>query len=141
MKILSDIILAALVSFEFLLICIAFGLSIWMPDVLAKAGSGLSLHKEAFQWLTLACVGVLGLSLKWTRDILAPKHEHANVLADWPDFYMLKNRAIIAVCYLLAGVCVALLIWIFGIDIREPKLSATYYAAVAVVMCSAFTLW
>jgi hypothetical protein len=140
-KSVRDIILAAIVSFEFLLVCIAFVLSALTPDLLAKAGSSLNAHKEAFQWLTLACVGALVLSLKWARDILLPKHEHAEVLADWPHFYMVKNRTLVGLCYLFAAACVELLIWIFGMDIREPSLSAMYYAAVAVVMCSAFTLW
>ena len=141
MKHLRDLVFGAVVSPEFLLICIAIALSTWAPGFLMRAGSSLKSNKEAFQWLSIACVGVLVFSLRWTHEILVPKHEQDAVLADWPGFYIVKNRTLIGVCYVIAGTCVAIAIWIFGIDIRESKLSAIYYAAVCVVMTSAFTLW
>lgn len=132
---------SAVVSLELLVICIAVALSIWAPGLLMRAGSSLKSNKEAFQWLSIACVGVLVLSLRWAHDILVPKHEQDAVLADWPGFYMLKNRTLVGVCYVIAGTCTAIAIWILGIDIRESKLSAIYYTAVCIVMISAFTLW
>jgi hypothetical protein len=134
-------VFGALISLEFLVICTALALNAWAPGLLIKVGSSLRSHKEAFQWVSIACVGVLVFSLRWAHEILIPKHEHAAVLADWPDFYMVKNRTLIAVCYVVAGTCAALTMWIFGIDIRESKLSAIYYTAVCIVMTSAFTLW
>jgi hypothetical protein len=134
-------VFGAVVSPEFLLICIAIALSMWTPGVLMKAGSTVGSNKEAFQWLSIASVGVLVFSLKWAHEILVPKHEHAAILADWPEFYMVKNRTLIGVCYVIAGTCVTMAIWIFRIDIGEARSSAIYCTAVCVVMTSALTLW
>ena len=141
MKSLRDLVFGAVVSLEFLLVCIAIALSTWSPGLLMQAGSSLKSNKEAFQWLSIACVGVLVFSLRWAHEILVPRHQQDAVLADWPGFYMVKNRTLVGVCYVTAGTCAAIAIWIFGIDIRESKLSAIYYTAVCIVMTSAFTLW
>src|SRR2546428_7256878 len=141
MKILFDIIVSALVSFEFFVVCAATALAIWFPEVLNKAGAGLQSHKEAFQWLSIACVGVLMFALRWGHEILVPKNEHSGILADWTGFYMLKNRTLVGVCYVVAGACVAVAIWIFGADIHDTKTSAMYCAAVTIVMISSLSLW
>lgn len=141
MKGLRDFVFGAVVSIEVLLICIGIGISTWAPDLLRHVGSSLKSNKEAFQWLSIACVGVLVFSLRWAHEILIPKHPQAAALADWSGFYMVKNRALVGVCYVIAGTCVAIVIWIFAIDIRESKASAIYCTAVCIVMTSAFTLW
>ena len=132
---------ATIASVEFLLICIGVALTWWGSDVLIKAGTTLRSNKEAFQWLSLACVAALVFSLRWAHEILVPKHEQATLLEDWGGFYMLKNRTLVGICYVVAGTCAAITIWIFGIDIRQPRMSATYFTAVLVVMSSALTLW
>jgi hypothetical protein len=141
MKIMSDIILATIVSFEFLVVCVVAALIIWFPGSLTRVGSAFQSHKEAFQWLSIACGGVLVLALRWGHEILVPKHEHSAILATWPKFYMLKNRTLIGICYVVAGTCVAVTIWIFNADIRDPKISGAYCGAVTVVMISALSLW
>jgi len=140
-KNLRDLVLGAVVSIEFLLICIGIGIITWAPGLLGQAGSSLKSNKEAFQWLSIACVGVLVFSLRWAHEILVPTHEQSAALADWPGFYMVKNRTLVGVCYVVAGTCAAIAIWIFGIDIRESKASAIYCTGVCIVMTSAFTLW
>lgn len=141
MKPFRDLVLSGIVSLEFLLICVATLLNVLTPDFLKIVGSTLKANKEGFQWLTLACVATLVLSLRWAHEILVPKHEHAAILAEWPEFYMIKNRTLVGVCYVIAGTCVALTMWILGIDLRVPRVAATYCASVAIVMTAALTLW
>lgn len=141
MKVLWDIVVSAVISLEFLAVCAVTVLTFWFPELLSNAGAGVKSHKEAFQWLSIACVGALIFSLRCGHEILVPKHEHSGILADWPGFYMLKNRTLIAVCYVVAGTCVALALWTLGADLSDAKISAVYYAAVSVVMISALSLW
>ncbi len=84
MKILWDMVVSAVISLEFFAICAVTALTVWSPGLLSKAGAGLQSHKEAFQWLSIACVGVLIFALRWGHEILVPKHEHSGILAQWP---------------------------------------------------------
>jgi lipid-A-disaccharide synthase-like uncharacterized protein len=140
-KVISDIVFSVAISIEFLVICVGSLLTVRFPDLLRTLGTGLDSHKEAFQWLSIGCAGVLLFGLRCAHEILVPKHPNSEVLANWTGFYMLKNRTLTGVFYVIAGACVAVTIWMFNADIRDPKTSAAYYASVAIVMISALNLW
>jgi hypothetical protein len=141
MKVLCDIVVSTIVSFEFLVICIVTGLAALFPAMLSKAGTALQSHKDAFQWLSVGCVAVLMFALRLGHEVLVPKHEHSGILASWPGFYMLKNRTLVGVCYVVTGACVAVVTWIFGADISDTKISAVYCASVTIVLIATLSLW
>jgi hypothetical protein len=136
-----DLAISVIVSLEFLLICVAIVLTIFAPNLLTRVGSTLRANKEAFQWLSIACVGVLVFSLRWAREIMLPKDKQATILVEWPEFYIIKNRTLVGVCYIVMGTCIALATWILGLDIGASRVAAIYCGAVSIVMTSALTLW
>src|SRR4029077_8212485 len=87
MKVAWDLVVGALGSLEFFVICVATAFTVLFPATLRRAGAELQSHKEAFQWLSIACVGALIFALRWGHEILVPKHEHARVLTNWPGFF------------------------------------------------------
>ena len=65
MKVAWDLVVGALISLEFFVVCVATALTVLFPATLSRAGAELQSHKEAFQWLSIACVGALIFALRW----------------------------------------------------------------------------
>src|SRR5262249_47587614 len=129
------------VSPEFVVAMVCFALYEIAPSLLQSLGIHLSSRDEAFKWLSLAPAAVLVFTLKCAKDVLLPKAEGAEVLAGWPDFYMLKNRVVVGLLYVFGAVCVTVAIWASGADITRASLSAAYSAALGVSLTAAATVW
>jgi hypothetical protein len=141
MKMLRDLVLAIFVSPEFLIAAAALVLYEVAPSVFRVLGDSLSSRNEAFKWVSLAPAAVLVFTLKCAKDALLPKDERAELLAAWPDFYILKNRVLVGLFYVFATVCATVGVWASGADIKRVSISGAYAAALAINLTAAATVW
>jgi hypothetical protein len=141
MKTLRDLIFAIFVSPEFFIIALCFAGYQITPSWFELLGSGLSRSAEALKWLSLAPAAVLVFALKSAKETLLPTTVQAEILAQWPEFWVVKNRVLVGLLYVFVTACMTVGLWISGANIARASLSAVYTAALAINLTAAGTLW
>lgn len=141
MKRINDLLIAVFVSPEFLALLVAiFAYTLW-PEWLIAKGKSLQANTEGLKWLSLAPFAVLAIALRWASGVMFPNDPRADILAEWPDFFLVRVRVVLGVLYIVCGGAFTACVWLFGIRLEEPFTSSMYCAALVVSVVSAGTLW
>ncbi len=141
MKKCRDVLIATLVSFEFLIVLVAALLGFYWPKLLTQLGMQLANRDDPFMWVSLAPVGALVWALTCAREVLVPADEHADLLARWPDFYLLQYRVLIGCAYVFLACCTTVGMWATGSKLGSETSAAVYFAALLVSLCATGTIW
>lgn len=100
-----DIIRSALISPEMLCLILPIGIWTYWPAPFQFVTTQVYAD---FKWgvgAALVPAGFFATSYKLGTDVLSP-HGARKVLLEWPDYWMLKNRVIMAVIFCGFAVCV-----------------------------------
>lgn len=92
----KDNLVSVFVSFEFL---IFLGTLLAYPlfsDRIAALAAQLGDDSEKIKWLALIPVALLGWMIANAKELLFPEAPNAELLHDWPDYVMVKDRHIIS---------------------------------------------
>lgn len=117
-KSIRSFLTVVLISPEFLLILVAIAIGNLFGTKLVTIIPENALRTEVVKWAALLPVGPLAFSIKNWRELLAPDHKAAEILADWPERDLLFMTFKVGITYQVLFAIVALLFWVFDNQIR-----------------------
>lgn len=108
-----DVLRFVVISPELFAVLACLAVRVYLPGIFEAVGRAVGQEAGIAFPLCLAMWALTGYSVKLAKDLLAPTDEGAKVLAKWPDYAKLRNRAmatilICAACALVIGAAMLL---------------------------------
>ena len=141
MKTAINIARATVVSFEFVVIAIAFLLTLIQPDWLGRAADHISTNGEIIKYLVVIPLGIFAWVFPHSRTMLFPDEDKKKIFQNWPDYQLFKHTVLIGVAYSLLFAVLGIATW--AIDWKQSPLTAFTWCIASIVGCgiSGFTMY
>ena len=141
MRRLLWLLLALLLSPEFLVAVLLFGFYFFFSSILSELGHHLVSDKEVWKYLPALPTALAAYAFSMSFKIRSPsKGELNKLLYEWPLYQLLIDRVYVGIFYAIACFALSLLLWISGGSQDNAIVALLFLEAVAVSGISALTM-
>lgn len=141
MKILKEYFMAAIISFEFLILLVGCAL-FFVQHKVQIVSSQLSDTPEILKHIALLPSAMAVWTFNENKKLLFPDEDEGAILQKWPDYWKLKIYFKVSLAYALLFAAIGLGVWLLGYKVTDPKgftpLVVSVIGAFIVVMATYF---
>jgi hypothetical protein len=118
MKVLSQYILAAVISFEFVIITLAFALVLFWPNLISPVSSLLGNDADFIKHAALLPSALAIWVFSESRKLLFPDEDKKRVLQQWEDYWKWRIHFNVGIFYVVLFAGSGLTFWALGIKVN-----------------------
>jgi len=126
-----DFLRCIFISFEFLWVIIIFFVRETFPNLFETIGIALSSEKDIIKYLPAIPIALSGFSISMAWRILTPTNSNRE-LYDYPDYWRIKLRTILAILAASGSAAIAVSIWFFSPHLNAADVGSLFSGAIGI---------
>jgi hypothetical protein len=139
---ITDALRTIVVSLETTACFVIAALLAISPEFFATVGGAIKVSEKVWEYVPVIPLAIFPWSALEAKAVLFPAAPSQNrKLRDWPHYWRLKLRVLIALLWAgIAALC-AIYVWMFRTDLTASTIGAGFLGALAVSLITAVSLW